>query len=221
MAERGLFAGREAELLGRLAALHGQLVALTQTEQAATAIECAPRGATTPWRPPTPVPKDTPAIFTPPTGRRNSLDTIRRNSDYNPVDHQSSGYTGTPGNSRRGRPAHVPTSLVAEFDPGTQDVTAQEWRFAAACAQTDPEVFFPERNERLIAQAKKICGSCAVKQECADYAIENGETNGVWGGMDQDQLKSESYRRRQPDYQPAVASFPELRLVTVESEPAA
>lgn len=36
-------------------------------------------------------------------------------------------------------------------------------------------------------QAKALCGDCPIRQGCADYAIENGETAGVWGGLTPDE----------------------------------
>jgi WhiB family redox-sensing transcriptional regulator len=58
-----------------------------------------------------------------------------------------------------------------------------EWRKAALCAQVDPEIFFPEIGSSYGSQqAKKLCGSCDVKQQCLDYALENRERYGVWGG---------------------------------------
>jgi WhiB family redox-sensing transcriptional regulator len=56
-------------------------------------------------------------------------------------------------------------------------------RQTAVCAQTDPEVFFPEKGGST-KQAKKVCEqSCDIKDECLSYALENGERFGVWGGL--------------------------------------
>jgi len=51
----------------------------------------------------------------------------------------------------------------------------------ALCAQTDPEIFFPELGESTAA-ARRICWTCPVRRECLSYAIENNEQHGVWGG---------------------------------------
>ena len=56
------------------------------------------------------------------------------------------------------------------------------WQEEALCAQTDPELFFPETGG-LPREAKKICGTCPVKQKCLDYAITHNETEGIWGGL--------------------------------------
>ena len=57
------------------------------------------------------------------------------------------------------------------------------------CAQTDPEAFFPEKGGST-REAKRVCRSCEVRAECLEYALENDERFGIWGGM------SERERRR-------------------------
>lgn len=54
----------------------------------------------------------------------------------------------------------------------------------AACASSDPELFFPDgltgRSEK-IAQAKEICATCPIAVQCLQHAILNDE-EGIWGG---------------------------------------
>lgn len=61
------------------------------------------------------------------------------------------------------------------------------------CAEVGVEVFFnPDKDDpryegrkvplNEYTLAKKICGECDHKFECAEWAIEN-ETHGVWGGL--------------------------------------
>lgn len=57
-----------------------------------------------------------------------------------------------------------------------------EWQGDALCAQSDPELFFPEKGGSPIP-AKKICGSCEVATECLSFALANGERFGIWGGL--------------------------------------
>ena len=64
-----------------------------------------------------------------------------------------------------------------------------DWREFGACAETDPDAFYPEKGESNRA-AKKICGGCFVRKECLAYALAADETWGVWGGT------SETERRR-------------------------
>ncbi len=63
------------------------------------------------------------------------------------------------------------------------------WQQQALCAQTDPEAFFPEKGGST-REAKSVCFSCAVREECLEYALENDERFGIWGGL------SERERRR-------------------------
>jgi WhiB family redox-sensing transcriptional regulator len=62
------------------------------------------------------------------------------------------------------------------------DLKELEWQLRAACLHADPNLFFPEQGGRT-TKAKQICGSCVVRDECRQYAIENDEQYGVWGGL--------------------------------------
>lgn len=59
---------------------------------------------------------------------------------------------------------------------------AEDWKSRGLCAQTDPEAFFPEKGGST-KEAKRICGGCEVRAECLQYAIDNDERFGVWGGL--------------------------------------
>lgn len=59
---------------------------------------------------------------------------------------------------------------------------SEEWREAANCASTDPELFFPSVGEPAV-EAKKICRACDVRLECLTSAMLNGERIGIWGGV--------------------------------------
>jgi WhiB family redox-sensing transcriptional regulator len=63
------------------------------------------------------------------------------------------------------------------------------WQEQALCAQTDPEAFFPEKGGST-REAKRICVGCDVKGDCLEYALEQDERFGIWGGL------SERERRR-------------------------
>lgn len=73
------------------------------------------------------------------------------------------------------------------------------WVKDALCAQTDPEVFFPDRGQST-APAIRICRHCPVRAECLAFAMEHRE-QGVWGGLSQAQRS----RRGAPATQPPVA----------------
>ena len=59
--------------------------------------------------------------------------------------------------------------------------TREPWMADAVCAQTDPDLFFPEAGGSSKA-AKKLCAECPVRAQCLAYALKNGETEGIWGG---------------------------------------
>jgi WhiB family redox-sensing transcriptional regulator len=83
-------------------------------------------------------------------------------------------------------------ALAAVIELGLGDLIgeAMEWQERALCAQTDPEAFFPEKGGST-REAKRICSGCEVRVECLEYALENDERFGIWGGM------SERERRKQ------------------------
>ncbi len=63
------------------------------------------------------------------------------------------------------------------------------WTEEANCKGADADLFFPERGAST-RKAKAICRACSVQSACLEYAIENSEKFGIWGGM------SERERRR-------------------------
>jgi WhiB family redox-sensing transcriptional regulator len=72
---------------------------------------------------------------------------------------------------------------VSFAELGGGDEMDTKWQNDATCAQTDPGVFFPEVGESARV-AKEICvGSCAVREQCLDFALNNNERFGVWGGL--------------------------------------
>jgi WhiB family redox-sensing transcriptional regulator len=58
----------------------------------------------------------------------------------------------------------------------------------ALCAQTDPDLFFPDDKDReKLSQAKAVCKRCPVQLECLNYALTEFSRSsdwGVWGGTD-------------------------------------
>jgi WhiB family redox-sensing transcriptional regulator len=63
-----------------------------------------------------------------------------------------------------------------------------DWWDRAACAEADPEAWFPEQGGSN-REAKKVCMSCDVTGECLDYALTNDIRHGVWGGLSAHQRK--------------------------------
>jgi WhiB family redox-sensing transcriptional regulator len=62
-----------------------------------------------------------------------------------------------------------------------------DWVDSAVCAQTDPNLFYPEGKGFTGAKAKEVCRTCPVRIQCLDWALEHDERYGVWGGMTADQ----------------------------------
>ena len=60
--------------------------------------------------------------------------------------------------------------------------SALAWQVDALCAQTDPEAFFPEKGGST-RDAKRICTTCDVRDQCLEYALQNDERFGIWGGL--------------------------------------
>ncbi len=67
--------------------------------------------------------------------------------------------------------------------------TDRAWQDQANCLGVDPDLFVPERGAST-REAKEVCRGCVVRGECLEYALENGEKFGIWGGL------SERERRR-------------------------
>lgn len=57
-----------------------------------------------------------------------------------------------------------------------------EWQALGLCKQTDPEIFFPEKGGST-REAKQVCQNCEVRDKCLQYALNNDERFGIWGGL--------------------------------------
>lgn len=70
------------------------------------------------------------------------------------------------------------------------------WLNHALCAETDPDIFFPEKGGST-APATSVCQNCEVRSECLEYALSNDIRHGIWGGMsDNDRRRASRQRRR-------------------------
>ncbi|PJI94239.1 transcription factor WhiB [Luteimicrobium subarcticum] len=72
--------------------------------------------------------------------------------------------------------------VISLFADTEEEDTLLGWQERALCAQTDPEAFFPEKGGST-REAKRVCSGCEVRQECLEYALENDERFGIWGGL--------------------------------------
>lgn len=77
---------------------------------------------------------------------------------------------------------------------------AEHWSASALCAQTDPALFFPTKDDGSGAAraAKRICARCPVRVECA--AAVTPADRGIWSGQ------SERQRRKRGKSKPRARS---------------
>lgn len=79
-------------------------------------------------------------------------------------------------------PVRLGVPGVRQSDGFAIDDNPLAWQTDSLCAQTDPEAFFPEKGGST-RDAKKICTSCEVRNQCLEYALQNDERFGIWGGL--------------------------------------
>jgi WhiB family redox-sensing transcriptional regulator len=106
--------------------------------------------------------------------------------------------------AHRASPA-VPSSAPARADAPQPAGEGPSWLARAACRDTDPDLFFPERGQKAKAQAaRQVCATCQVTAQCLEVAVKGaasrGEDHGIFGGTKPHQ------RTGLRDNQPAQAS---------------
>lgn len=66
----------------------------------------------------------------------------------------------------------------------TYDVPDFHEKGKPRCAETDPDMFFPEPDSRYLEStiriAKDICTRCPYVEECLEWALSHNEI-GIWG----------------------------------------
>ncbi|MBD3934846.1 WhiB family transcriptional regulator [Streptomyces chumphonensis] len=84
--------------------------------------------------------------------------------------------------------------IPTPHSPTTTSAAAQDWRHRAACREEDPELFFPVGNTGpallQIEEAKRVCRSCPVQEQCLLCALETRQDYGVWGGASEDERRA-------------------------------
>jgi WhiB family transcriptional regulator, redox-sensing transcriptional regulator len=77
---------------------------------------------------------------------------------------------------------------LASPPPPVEQVDGErDWRLDAACADIDPELFFPETGQvPQAAQAKAVCAGCAVRGPCLEAALHGPQARddhtGIFAG---------------------------------------
>jgi WhiB family redox-sensing transcriptional regulator len=80
-----------------------------------------------------------------------------------------------------------------------------EWSTAGLCRSHEADLFFPEGETSAgalaeINRAKAVCRACPVMTRCQDWALNNHEDHGVWGGLSEaDRRNLHRRRTRNPD----------------------
>ena len=69
------------------------------------------------------------------------------------------------------------------------------WMEDALCAQTDPDIFYPEKGGST-APATSVCNNCSVRAQCLEYAVSNDIRHGIWGGTSDNDRKRIARERR-------------------------
>ncbi|MFD1667776.1 WhiB family transcriptional regulator [Streptomyces calvus] len=68
------------------------------------------------------------------------------------------------------------------------------WRNSAACRTEDPDLFFPIGTSgpalMQTEQAKAVCRGCPVREPCLEWALETGQSIGVWGGTSETERRA-------------------------------
>lgn len=80
-----------------------------------------------------------------------------------------------------------------------------------ACFGADVDLFFHPEHETgqpkaaRTAAAKAVCAACPFETTCRDWARETRQSDGVWGGEDEDERKT-WLRRQQPSRRKEMAA---------------
>jgi len=79
--------------------------------------------------------------------------------------------------------------------------TRSGWRQRAACRGLNTELFFPVGASGgaldQIELAQAVCARCPVVKDCLSWALDTGQTNGIWGGKTEEQRRALRRHRQQ------------------------
>jgi WhiB family redox-sensing transcriptional regulator len=92
--------------------------------------------------------------------------------------------------------------LATPPPPVTPGDMERDWRLDAACAQVDPDLFFPETGQvPQAAAAKEVCAGCAVRGPCIEAALHGPQArddhNGIFAGTT---ARERAHLRGRPAY---------------------
>jgi WhiB family transcriptional regulator, redox-sensing transcriptional regulator len=61
-------------------------------------------------------------------------------------------------------------------------LTYRHWSDVASCRGEDPELFYPE-GDQPDKEARRICLTRPVREQCLEHALKHDERFGIWGGL--------------------------------------
>jgi WhiB family redox-sensing transcriptional regulator len=75
---------------------------------------------------------------------------------------------------------------------------ALPWADQALCAETDPELWFPDKGAVGYVtldgtrehRAKSICRRCPALEPCREYAMADPSLDGIWGALSADERRA-------------------------------
>ena len=65
-----------------------------------------------------------------------------------------------------------------------------DWMAQGSCHGIEDTDLFFRHDKMSRQQAKAMCSSCPMSENCLDHAIKNKEEYGVWGGLDEVERRS-------------------------------
>ncbi|MBE4735758.1 WhiB family transcriptional regulator [Streptomyces caniscabiei] len=93
---------------------------------------------------------------------------------------------------------------------GLTAARATSWRDRGACNGQDPDLFAPDgtlgRWADVIKKAKAICNRCPVRTTCLEWALDNREDFGIFGGLTQDERWEITRQQAKDGYRPRRAT---------------
>lgn len=84
---------------------------------------------------------------------------------------------------------------IFDLGYGKAGLSDRSWMEDALCAQTDPDIFYPEKGGST-APATSVCNNCMVRDECLEYAVSNDIRHGIWGGTSDNDRKRMARERK-------------------------
>lgn len=82
----------------------------------------------------------------------------------------------------------------------------EPWTERARCAESGPDdaTFYPDKWGRS-TDAKMICRTCPVIQDCFEYAMTHNERYGIWAGLntkEREEIRRQARGKRASNHKP-------------------